>query len=207
MPATEKPALKKYVTTMRDGKPFTDYTPEYKAHLRHQKRWSDRIASAIVGLAGAGVIGAVVAAASYVLPLIPVASQGAMAALSVVAFGTGLLAAAGVAAAGFVAGAAGLAVLGGAGLLAASAAVNLYFDFEREMITYFRPASALATGGATLAVALGVAVGVAPETQPPAVSKVSSVAIAFDAARAGKMNAAPASLQKGPAAKKFANAM
>ena len=195
MSSPEKPALKKYMTTLRNGKPFIEYTPEYKAQLRHKTRWQDRIASGLVGLAGAAAIGTLAAVASYVAPLVPIAAQACMAALSTIAASTGVLAAAGVAALG---GGASLAVVGVVGLLSAAGAFRLYDEYKIAMENDFRPVSALSVGGVTLAVALGMAMTAAPElpqnapqqTAPQqfAVSKRASVSAAFDSARCTQLN-------------------
>ena len=204
MSSPEKSAPKKYVTTLRNGKPFIEYTPEYKAQLRHKTRWPDRIASGLVGLAGAAVIGTVVAAASYVLPLVPVAAQAGMAALSAVAAGTGVIAAAGVAA---LVGVAGIAVVGLAGILTAAGAFRLYDEYKIAMENDFRPVSAFSAGGVTLAVALGMAMTVAPEPQQAAVSKTPSASKAFENAGRAKVNTLSPVIQAGQAAKKSAPAV
>ena len=201
MSSPEKTAPKKYAATLRNGKPFMEYTPEYKAHLRPKTRCPDRIVSGLVGLAGAAVIGTVAAAASYVLPLVPVAAHAGIAALSAIASGTGVVAAAGVAALG---GVALLAVVGVAGLLAAAAAFRLYDEYKIAMENNFRPVSALSAGGVTLAMALGMAVTAAPEPQQAAVSKIASASTAFDTARRAKVNTASPAVQSGQAAKNSA---
>ncbi|MDI1226422.1 MAG: hypothetical protein PSY14_01905 [bacterium] len=204
MSSPEKTAPKKYATTLRNGKPFIEYTPEYKAHRRHKTRWPDRIVSGLVGLAGAAVIGTIAVAASYVLPLVPVAAHASMAALSAIASGTGAVAAAGVAALG---GVALLAVVGVAGLLAAAAAFRLYDEYKIAMENDFRPVSALSAGGVTLAMALGMAVTVAPEPQQAAVSKIASASTAFDTANRAKVNTPSPAVQSGQAAKNSAPAL
>lgn len=190
----EKDVPEKYVTTIRNGQPIVEYNPEYKAHRRHITRWPDRITSALVGLAGAAVIGTVAAAASYVLPLVPVATHAGMAALSAIAASTGVLAAAGVAAIGVVA---SLAVVGVAGFLALAGAVRLYDEYKIAMENDFRPASALAAGGVTLAAALAMAVTAAPERPQEGLSKTAAVATAFDTAARANADVSVLAVQKG----------
>lgn len=205
MLSTEKSAPKKYVTTLRNGKPFIDYTPEYKAQLRHKARWQNRIASALVGFAGAAIIGTVVAAASYVLPLVPVAVHAGMAGLSAIASSTGILAAAGVATLG---GVACLGVIGVAGLLTAASALRLYDEYKIAMETDFRPVSALAASGITLAVALGMTITAAPKPQQKtAVSKIPSASTAFDAARGTKVNTVSPAVPTGQSKNKSSPAL
>lgn len=176
MSSQEKSAPEKFITTPRDGKPFIKYNPEYNAYLRHQTRWPDRILSGLVGIAGAAIIGTAVAAAGYVIPLVPVAAQGAMTTLSAIAATTGVVAAAGVAA---VAGVAGLAVIGVAGVLALQSAFRLYDEYTIAMEHNFRPLSALSAGGAMLAAAVSIAVTAAPAHEETALSKTASASAAF----------------------------
>lgn len=199
MSSPEKSIPEKYVTTLRNGKPYTEYTTEYAAHLRHQNRWPDRILSGLVGLAGAAVIGTVIAGASYVLPLVPVAGQAAMAGLSAVASTAGVVAAAGIAALGVVA---GIAVAGVAGFLTLAGALRLHEEYTIAMKNDFRPVSALSAGGVVLAAALGMAVTAAPEAPKAAVSKVASLSPVFETARGLKMGAASPAVQMAQAERK-----
>ena len=164
MPSPEKAPVQKYVHTMRNGKPFMDYTPEYKALLREKNKTSDRARSVLWGIVTATLAGTAAIAASYIAPVVPVIAHACTAALSAVAATAGVAAATGVAVVG---GVLGLVALAAVGAVAVNAAFKVADAYATAIETGCRPAIILCSAGVTLAAAYGMVVTSAPEQALP----------------------------------------